>query len=284
MKKILRNVEIYGILLFGALIAALGVDVFLAPQDIVGGGLSGLGIVVNSLTGFPVGTFMLILNVPLFCIGFRCLGSAFLTRSVFGAFSFSVLTDLLSWIPPITDDPLLAALFGGSLLGIGMGIVFMFGATTGGTDIVAQLFHKIFSFLDVGKWLLVIDAIVILTSGFLLGKWEYCLYGVISAVANGVLVDMVIQGMNFAKVVYVISPKAEQIAEKVIHSLDRGITGLYGRGMFTKNDTTVLMCVVKKREIPKFEQIILEEDKDAFIIFTAARSVSGKGFKIYPIN
>ncbi len=284
MKKLLRNLEIYGILLFGALIAALGVNAFLVPQNIVGGGLSGVGIVVHSLTGFPVGTFMLILNVPLFCIGFRSLGTAFLTRSVFGAFSFSVLTDLLSWLPPITKDPLLAALFGGSLLGIGMGIVFMFGATTGGTDIVAQLFHKLFSFLDVGKWLLVIDAAVILSSGFVLGNWEYCLYGIVAAVANGVLVDMVIQGMNFAKVVYVISPKAEQIADKVIHSLDRGITGLYGRGMFTQNDVTVLLCVVKKREIPKFEQIILEEDKDAFIIFTGARSVSGKGFKIYPIN
>ncbi|MBQ9914868.1 MAG: YitT family protein [Clostridia bacterium] len=284
MKKLLGKVKIYGILLGGASIAAFGVSVFLAPGQVVSGGLSGIGIMVHSLTGFPVGAFMLLLNVPLFFIGLRFLGMSFLSRSLFGAFSFSVLTDVLSGIAPVTEDLFLSALFGGALVGIGMGIVFMFGATTGGTDILAQILYKLFPVFDVGKCLLAIDGIIIFISGFVLGNWELCLYGTLAAISCGVLIDTVIQGANFAKVVYVISPKSEQIAKSILQKLDRGVTGLYGKGMFSGTDTTVLLCVVKKQEIPKFEQIVLEEDKNAFIIFTGARSVSGEGFKIYPMN
>ena len=135
-----------------------------------------------------------------------------------------------------------------------------------------------------GKWLLVIDGIIILASGVVLGDWERCLFGVITAVVNSVLIDMVIQGANFAKVVYVISPMAEKIAAGIMEKLSRGVTGLYCRGMYSKNDTTMLMCVIKKHEITAFEQLVLSEDPNAFIIFTGASSVSGEGFKIYPIN
>ncbi len=284
MKKVLGKVKIYGILLGGASIAAFGVSVFLAPRQVVSGGLSGIGIMVHSLTGFPVGVFMLLLNVPLFLIGLQFLGMSFLSRSLFGAFFFSALTDLLSGIPPVTDDLFLSALFGGALVGIGMGIVFMFGATTGGTDILAQILYKLFPVFDVGKCLLAIDSIIIFISGLVFGNWEFCLYGTLAAISCGFLIDTVIQGANFAKVVYVISPKSEQIAAAVLSELSRGVTGLYGKGMFSKSDTTVLLCVVKKQEIPKFEQLVLNEDKNAFIIFTGARSVSGEGFKIYPMN
>ncbi len=284
MKKLLGNLKIYGILLCGALIAALGVSLFLTPVNMVAGGLSGIGIIVHGLTGFPVGALMLLLNIPLFLLAYRSMGRQFLFRSLFGAFMFSVLIDLMAFIPPITQNLMLCALSGGSLLGIGMGVIFLFGATTGGTDILARLIHRLSPVIDMGKWLLVIDGIIILASGVVLGDWERCLFGVITAVVNSVLIDMVIQGANFAKVVYVISPMAEKIAAGIMEKLSRGVTGLYCRGMYSKNDTTMLMCVIKKHEITAFEQLVLSEDPNAFIIFTGARSVSGEGFKIYPIN
>ena len=284
MKKVLGICKIYGIITFGALIAALGVSLFLTPVHMVAGGLSGIGIIVNSITGFPVGTFMLLLNIPLFLLGFKSLGTSFLLRSIYGSLMFSVLTDVTAFLPPLTDNLMLCALFGGGLLGIGMGIIFLLGGTTGGTDILAQLIHKPFRFLDVGKWCMVLDGIIILASAFLFQNWEACLYGILAAVVNGILVDIMIQGANFAKVVYVISPKAEAIAADVMNTLERGATALYCKKMYSGTDGLMLMCVIKNREIPRFERIALSHDENAFIIFTGARSVSGEGFKIYPIN
>ncbi len=284
MKKVLGILKIYGILFCGALIAALGVSLFLAPVNMVAGGLSGIGIIVHTLCGFPVGSLMLLLNIPLFLLGFRCMGKTFLLRSLFGAFMFSALTDATAFMPPITDNLMLCALAGGALLGIGMGLMFLYGATTGGTDILAQLLHRGFPRIDVGKWVLFTDAVIILASGFVFGNWEGCLYGVIASLANGVLIDMMQQGANFAKVVYVISPQAEHIAKEVMDKLARGVTGLYSRGMYAGSDALMLLCVIKKQEVMKFKQIVLQKDPNAFIIFTGARSVSGEGFKEYPIN
>lgn len=284
MKKLLGNLKIYGILLCGALIAALGLSLFLVPANLVSGGISGIGLIIHALTGFPVGFMMLILNIPLFIVGYRHMGAVFFRRSLFGAVMFSVLTDITASFPKLTDNLMLCTLFGGALLGIGIGIIFLFGATTGGTDILAQILHRGFSSIDLGKVMLILDALVIIASGILLGNWEKCLYGVIAATITGVLIDMMIQGANFAKVVYVISPKTKEIASKVMHSMNRGVTGISAKGMYTNKAMTMLMCVIKKHEITLLEKIVLSEDPNAFIIFTGARSVSGEGFKIYPIN
>lgn len=284
MKKLLGILKIYGIMFFGAFIAALGISLFLAPSGIVSGGLSGIGILVHSLTGFPIGALVLLLNVPLFLIGFKCLGNNFLLRSVFGAFAFSFLIDSTSRLPSITENTMLCSIFGGALAGIGMGIIFLYGATTGGTDIIAQLLYKLCRRIDVGKWLLIVDGFIILTSGILTGNWEYCLYGIISAVINGILVDMIIQGANIAKTVYIISKKPMETAEEILSVLGRGVTGLYCKKMYSKTESLMLLCVIKKREIPKLEQIVLRHDPNSFIIFSGARWVSGEGFKIYPIN
>ncbi|MBE7036972.1 MAG: YitT family protein [Ruminococcaceae bacterium] len=284
MKKLLGFLKIYGIMFIGACSAALGVSLFLAPANIVSGGLSGIGILVHRFTGFPVGTLILLLNIPLFLIGFKYLGNGFLLRSVFGAFVFSLLIDIAAWLSPITENVMLCAIFGGALLGIGMGIIFLYGATTGGTDIIAQLLYKLCRHIDVGKWLLIVDGFIILLSGILTGNWENCLYGIISAVINGILVDMMIQGANFAKTVYIISRKPMETAEEILSALGRGVTGLYCKKMYTKTEGIMLLCVIKKHEIPKLEQIVLRHDPNSFIIFSGARSVSGEGFKIYPIH
>ncbi len=284
MKKLLGILKIYVIIAFGAFIAATGISLFLAPTDMVAGGLSGISILVHSFTGFPVGLLTLLLNIPLFFIGFKYLGSQFLIRSAFGAIAFSCLIDLMALLSPITENLMLCALFGGGLLGIGIGIIFLLGATTGGTDILAQLLYKLFRQIDVGKWVLIIDGAIILTSGLVTDRWEACLYGIISATVNGVLVDLMMQGANFAKMVYIISPKAQDIAVEILEKLNRGVTGLYCKKMYSQTNGMMLLCIIKKHEIPKLEQIVLQHDPKSFIIFSGARSVSGEGFKIYPIN
>ena len=284
MKKLLGILKIYGIMSFGAFIAALGVGLFLAPINIVAGGLSGIGILVHRFTGFPVGTLVLLLNIPLFLLGFKSSGGLFLLRSLFGDIMFSLFIDIVSCLPTVTNDRMLSALFGGGLSGIGMGIIFLTGATTGGTDIVAQLLYKFFKQIDVGKWLLIIDGIIILSAGFLTGDYESCLYGIISAGICGICIDTMIEGANFAKTVYIISQRPEDTAKDILSVLSRGVTGLYCKKMFTKTESLMLLCVIKKHEIPKLEQIVRRHDPNAFIIFSGARSVSGEGFKIYPIN
>jgi len=284
LQKVFGFWKIYGIISLGAFLAALGLSVFLTPVNMVAGGLSGLSILLHGFIGLPVGLLMLLLNIPLFILGYFFLGQGFLLRSAWGALLFSVLTDVLAVIPPITDNFLLCAVFGGGLLGLGMGLIFLPGATTGGTDIIAQILHKLVPVLDVGKWLLLADASVIAVSGFTTGRYEVCLYGIIAACTNSFLVDTVIQGANVAKVVYVISSESEAIAQEVMKKLARGITGLYCKKMYSQKDGVMLVCVVKRHELRRLKHIVLRHDPNAFIIFSGARAVSGEGFKIYPIN
>jgi len=276
--------KVYGIISFGATIAALGVSLFLMPVQLVAGGLSGIGIILHRLWAFPVGFFMLLANIPLFILGCRTLSKTFLFRSVYGSVLFSVLTDSLSGIAPITNNALLCSLFGGGLLGLGIGIMFWKGATTGGTDIVAHLLHKHISFIDVGKWMLIVDASVILFSAVLFGDMEAGLYGVLAAVISGFLIDYALQGADQAKQVIIVSAAAEPISRDIMDKLSRGVTGLFSRGMYAGKEGLALLCIVRRQELPGLEAIVHKHDPNAFIIFSTAREVVGEGFKNNLVN
>lgn len=263
---------------------SLGINLFLAPHSIVSGGISGIAILVNKLTGFPIGTFMFILNVPLFILGILFLGQGFGIKSLYGTILFSVITDITSHLPSLTESTVMASFFGGALLGIGFGIVFLSGATTGGTDILASLGHKAVPAIDVGKWIFIIDIVIILSGALIFKNTELVLAGILTLFINSFLVDYVISGANVAKVVYVISDKSEEIANEVIEKMKRGVTGIYTRGMYENENRTMLMCVVKRFELQKLERIVSENDKKAFLIYAQARRITGEGFKIYPIN
>ena len=161
-KKLLGKLKIYGIITFGVFCAASGISVFLAPAKVVAGGISGIGIIINGLFGFPIGVFMFLANIPILILGFKMLGKGFLLKTLYGTVMFSVFTDLQSTVTPFTDDLLLSSLVGGALVGIGMGLVFLIGATTGGVDILAKILNKLFPAFDVGKCLFLIDFIIIL--------------------------------------------------------------------------------------------------------------------------
>ncbi|MBO5930524.1 MAG: YitT family protein, partial [Clostridia bacterium] len=194
LKKLAHVVKIYGSIITGTLLAALGINLFLAPHAVVSGGASGVAILVNRLTGFPIGTTMLLLNIPLFVLGAIFLGQGFGIRSLFGTVAFSILTDLTAALPSLTENILMASVFGGALLGAGFGLIFLSGATSGGTDILAALGHKAVSAIDVGKWIFIIDIVIISAAAFFFQNTELVLSGILTLFVSVVLVDYIISG------------------------------------------------------------------------------------------
>ncbi|MBQ4087957.1 MAG: YitT family protein [Clostridia bacterium] len=280
--KLLSAVKAYFAITFGALFAALGLNLFLAPHDIVSGGASGVAVIVHSLTGFPMGTLILLINIPLFILGVCLLGGGFGLKSLYGTAIFSLLIDITAFLPGITENLLMASIFGGTLFGIGFGIIFLAGATSGGTDILAAVLHKAVPAVDVGKWIFVIDTVIILTGAVFLPDTERVLAGILALFITSFLVDYLISGANVAKVVYVISDKAQEIASAIMEDLNRGVTGISACGMYEKKEKLMLMCVVKRTELARLRRIVESADENAFFVLSRARQVTGEGFRTHP--
>ena len=284
MKKILNNVKEYALLTAGALLAAVAVGVFLAPHSVVSGGVSGIAIIINKFTGFPIGVAVFLMNVPLFVAGALVLGKGFGVKSLYGAFVFSIFMDAVSTRVLLTENILMSSLFGGVLLGIGFGLIFLTGATTGGTDILAAIGNKLIPAIDLGKWFFILDIIIILSGAVFLKDTELLLSGVVALFLNSWVLDYVISGFNVSKMVYVISERSEQISAEIMKNLKRGVTGIKSVGMYTGEERTMLMCIVKKFELQKLEKIVEDADPDAFVILTQAHKIRGEGFVNYPIQ
>ena len=282
LKKTFHTIKIYAIITAGILFASIAVNMLLAPHSIVSGGASGVAIIINNITGFPIGITMLLINIPLFIIGAKVLGVGFGIKSLYGTVMFSVLTDLTAGLPHLSENLLMSAIFGGVLFGLGFGIIFLSGATSGGTDILAALGHKAVPYIDVGKWIFIIDIVVISAGAYFFRNTDLVLAGILTLFVSSFLVDYIISGANVAKVAYIISEKSEEIADEIMKKLVRGVTGVYTRGMYIKKDRTMLMCVVKRIELQKLQRIVKEKDAAAFVILTQARQVTGEGFKNYP--
>lgn len=284
MKKFLNFLKEYFIITAGMFVASAGVSLFLEPHNIVAGGVSGIAMIISNFLVFPMGIITLALNVPIFILGVVFLGNNFGIKSLYGAITFSLFIDLTSGIPFHTENVIMASVFGGLLLGFGLGVVFLSGATSGGTDIIAALFNKLIKAIDVGKWIFIVDIAVILVGAYFIGDTDSVLLGIIALFISSFLIDYVITGANNAKMVYVISDRAETIAQKIMDELDRGVTGIFTKGMYTRGERTMLMCLVKRFELQKLEKIIEQTDENAFMILTQARQVRGEGFINYPIN
>ena len=265
----------------GTIFAAIALDVFLAPSDIAPGGLSGLSVVLNHLTRLPIGFLILILNVPVIIWGLMHFNKRYMVCSLIGMFLLSLFVEVFAFLPKITEDILLSAVYGGGLMGLGIGLVFGSGWTTGGTDIVAQILKKKFPAVSVGKFVLIIDTFVIAVAGITFGKWEVLLYSAIALYISSFIIDIIAEGGNAAKVAYIISKHQKEIATAIFQRLDRGTTLLHGWSFYSGEEKTVLLCVVRKYEVPQLKNIIKETDKSAFVIVSDAREVLGNGFNSY---
>ncbi|MDW7675798.1 MAG: YitT family protein, partial [Bacillota bacterium] len=262
----------------GCIIAAAGLVFFLVPNKIAAGGVSGLATVIFHVTGLPVGMTMLAFNIPLFIFGVKKLGVGFGIKSLFGTILLSVSIDLMElWTSPLTEDPLLASLYGGIVVGIGLAIVFRFKGTTGGTTLAAQLFHARFKQISIGQSLLIIDFIVILLAGIAFNI-ELALYALIAIFVTAKAIDVIQEGVGYAKACFIISDKAPQIADAIISQIDRGGTMLDGYGIYTGKDRQILISVISRNELSELKRIVYCIDPKAFVIVTDANEALGEGF------
>ena len=274
----LGKIKEYAYLVVGALISALALDLFLAPNRIAPGGASGLGTILLNALGVPVSVTVLAVNLILFAVGFKKFGKKTIAMTFAASLMLSAFIQIFSFLKPLSDDMLLSSAFGGAMLGFGSGLTIASGASTGGTDFLAVILNGSFSHVAVADFILIIDLVIAVLSGVVFKNYSLLLYALFALYVNARFVDRVINGFRFARLVYVVSAKNKQIAEKLVKELDMGVTALYGRGMYSGNEQMVLMCAMRRNEFPKFRKTIEAQDKNAFIILAEANEVLGEGF------
>lgn len=298
-KRLLRKVIMdYILITFGVSIMALGLVWFLDPYRISAGGVSGISIVLRRALGIPLGVTMLVLNIPLFLVGIATLGRKFGVRTFVGFVGFSLMIDVIdrviygriferhsyllsdpSTVDPLKDlDPLLAAIFGGLLLGLGLGLVFRAQGSTGGSDIVAQMAVK-YRIATAGQAFMVFDFVVISCAALFFGNVSYALIGFLALYVSSKTVDVVVQGIGNTKGLYIISDNWRPIKERILDEIDRGVTILHGQGGYSGKEKEVIFCVVTRRNIYKVRQIVVEEDPGSFMVISDLHEVYGLGFK-----
>lgn len=269
----------YVLIIIGSALFAAGFQFFLYPNSIIVGGVSGIAMIINYLTELPVGVMNIVLNIPLFIIAWRQFGTKFVIGSFVGMMLSSVFVDLfalVSYSP--TDDMLLACIIGGAIKGLGMGIIYYAGATTGGTDIIAKFVRLKYPYINFGTLILITDAIIILAFAIIFHKVEGAMYAVIAMFVVSRVIDLVLYGVDNSNVCYIISEKSEQLVNDITDSLHRGVTILEGEGAYSHQNKQVLLCVVKRTQISDIRKIIKSVDENAFFIITDAKNVFGKGF------
>lgn len=271
-------IEIIGTIL-GAFAMAIGVSLFLLPNQLSSGGLSGVATIFYYLLSIPMGTTILILNVPLFIIAIYKLGKSFFIKSIIGTIALSVFIDILDKFPPLTNDRFLACIYGGILLGIGTAIILKVNSSTGGSDLISNVAKKYKPTIRTGNIITIIDIVIVTLNVIFFKEIEIGLYSAIAIYIMGKIIDILFEGIYFTKLLLIISDKNEEIAQQISNKIQRGITGLYGKGMYTNEEKLVLMCAASRGDIAKIKIIARKIDKNSFIIITNSREVVGQGFK-----
>lgn len=290
MKKIVKNqkkhfenlkkyVIIDVVICCGVICMAAGLNLFLIPNKIVTGGVSGLATVLYHLTGVGAGSFVLALNLPLLWYAFRRLGRTMAVRTLGATALLSLCLEATASFPAVTGDGLLAALYGGALVGFGMGLVFRAGASTGGTDLVAMAIRRRRSGAPIGSLVLAVDAVVTALCVTVFRDISLGLYALTALAVCGKVIDWVEAGARFAKTAFIISDQPETLCSALLKQLGRGVTVLEGRGGYSGQKKQTLLCVVARREISRMKQIVQQADPAAFVIVTDAQEVLGEGFQ-----
>ena len=278
----LKTAGEYAVILFGTLLYAAAVIIFIQPVQIPLGGVTGIALVLHSLLSFPVGVTTLVLNIPLFLIGGRQLGRKFLLRTLTATFAVSVALDLgAPFLPAYEGNELLAALYGGVLMGIGLGLVFSRSGTMGGSDILARLINVKWSHISLGNINLVINMTVILAASLIYQSTDAALFAIIVQYISAAALDTILSGLDNANSALIVTEKPADLSSALMQRLRRGVTNLPGTGMYTGKERHTLLCVVRSHEITELKRILREQDPDAFVIISPTREVLGHGFKSY---
>jgi uncharacterized membrane-anchored protein YitT (DUF2179 family) len=261
----------------GAIIMALGLELFLVPNHIMDGGIVGVSIITSHLLNLPLGIFIFILNLPFIFLGYKQIGKTFAISTGLGITVLSLATLALHNIHPFTEDTLLATVFGGMILGVGVGIVIRYGGSLDGTEILAILFNSKTPF-SVGEIIMIFNVIIFAVAGFVF-NWEQAMYSIIAYYIAYKMIDIVIQGLEESKSVYIISDDIDEIGQTIMDRLGRGVTFLHGEGAYTGNDKKVIFTVITRLEEAKLKSIVAEIDDNAFLAIGNIAEVKGGRFK-----
>ena len=276
-----NNLFDYVMIMVGSLIMAIGLMLFLVPNKVSAGGVSGISTILYHMFNWPAGITMLALNIPLFLIGIKVFGRKFGMKTFWGIIWISLFSDLIDVIlklPPLTTDPILATIYGGLLLGGGLGIIMKGRGTTGGSDIIARILNKYFH-LSLGISFMIIDTVIIITMGIIFKNVELILFCLISLAISSKVVDMFIEGLTSERAITIMSKNWEVIANQIMDEVNRGVTGLDSVGMHTNSEKKTLYCVVATRQIEHIRRIVKREDPFAFVTITNVSIMQGEGFR-----
>lgn len=278
LKKFLKE---YGCIAAGSFILAFGINFFLVPMKISTGGVSGIATVIYYVFNIPLSVTTLFINIVLFFFGYKTLKKKAVLKTVLGIIFLSLFLEITEKFPFYSDDIMPASVFGGILVGLGVGITVLKDASTGGSDFAALMFHRMFPYISVGGYILLIDSAVIIISGLVFKDYTLMFYSVISLYISIKVTDWILIKGNHAKSVFIISAESREIARVIMEDMERGVTGIYSKGMYNNSDSIMLLCVVKSREIPQLINKVKNIDKGAFTVIADAREVHGQGFDMY---
>lgn len=278
-KSIRLILKEYLLITFGCILMAIGVSLFLLPNELSTGGFSGIATIVYYLFKFPLGVTMLILNIPLLLVAYFKIGKELFIRSIYGTVIFSLMVDFFDKIVPVTHDRFLGCIYGGIMMGIGTAIILKYRASTGGSDLLSYVIRTYRPQYRTSILILIIDSIIITMNVIFFKTVEVGLYSAIAIFLMGKMIDLIFEGVNFTKMILIISPMYKEIAEKIGKEVSRGSTGLYSKGMYTNEKKMTLLCVGSRTESYIIESIAKKVDNTSFIIILNAREVLGKGFK-----
>lgn len=276
IKKLIA--ELFGTVL-GSFVMAFGIALFLLPNQLSSGGVTGIATILYYLLKIPMGITIITINAPLFLFSMFKVGKKFFIKSIVGTISLSAFIEILDKLTPLTNDKFLACIYGGIIVGIGTAILLKFNASTGGVDLVSYIAREYRPTVKMGNVIAILDIIIVTSNVVLLREIEIGLYSAIAIYLMGKIIDILFEGIYFTKLVLIVSDKNEKIAEEIGEEIKRGTTGVYGKGMFTNKDKLILMCAASRRDISKIKIIARKIDKNSFIIITNSREVVGLGFK-----
>ena len=265
--------------ILGAAIMAFGISLFLLPSQLSSGGFSGIATIIYYIFKIPMGITILFLNVPVFIFSFFRLGKSFFVKSIIGTISLSTFIDLFDQLNPLTEDRFLACIYGGIIVGIGTALILKSNSSTGGSELISNIVKSYNPNANMGKVIMIIDITVVLVSVIVFRKVEIGLYSAIDIYIMGKVIDIIVEGVYFTKLIIIISDKNEEIEKEIGKNIERGATGLYGKGMYKRDNKLVLLCAVSRSDISKIKNVVRSIDSQAFMVITNSREVMGLGFK-----
>ena len=278
-KKMLKIIKKYLLIILFSYVYAMGISLFLAPNSLAPGGISGLAIIISYYTGISNGLIYAIINIPIIILGIYKLGMKFLIPTIITVILTSTFVDSLSIFPALTSNYILAALSGGFLVATGLSMILKCGSTSGGSDIIVRLLKLKFPHIETGKLFLIIDSIIVICSAIAFKNVEIALFSSIAMITSSIVMDKILYGTDGAKLVLIISESERDIASALLSDIDTGVTYINGSGAYTLSDKKIIMCVIRKHSLPKIQRIVRDTDSNAFMIVTSASEVLGNGYK-----